>query len=317
MHYSCKDTHLSIIISTIWVLISLIFKKKKKKHPLLILPHLPQQISLDLDSSTFSFNNSDREVGNLAVAQHIFVVPILHFLANYWPTFNPNNQIWPDMYQPDMYQPVLFASLAKLLLFQSFLKKHWDSIASPRSQQFTTATHVLWNSWRAKLEITTVRHEVTRHGIDLGSFFNALGSLFLYKHQHIHIFKLVKITLAYEWVKPVTRPLTWRGKTPENPQSPILWSVLSWLWRAELGSDSLCPRHTSPHSTADITSKHMGFQAAIPTMLGTQCWVSVVLGWTPHPDTWQTMLSWLYRNTGGFWRCSLLLWLTLWIQECC
>lgn len=22
-------------------------------------------------------------------------------------------------------------------------------------------------------------------------------------------------------------------------------------------------------------------------MLGTQCWVSVVLGWTPHPDTWQ------------------------------
>lgn len=69
---------------------------------------------------------------------------------------------------------------------------------------------------------------------------------------------------------------------------------------AELGSDSLCPRHTSPHWTADITSKHMGFQAAIPTMPGTQCWVSVVLGWTPHPDTWQTMLSRLCRNTGEF-----------------
>lgn len=27
----------------------------------------------------------------------------------------------------------------------------------------------------------------------------------------------------------------------------------------------------------------MGFQAAISTMPGTQCWVSVVLGWTPHP----------------------------------
>lgn len=121
-----------------------------------------------------------------------------------------------------------------------------------------------------------------------------------FSFTNIHISNLVKLTLAYDRAKPVTWPQTWHGKTPENPWSPQMWSVLSWLWRAELGSDSLCPRHTSPHWTADITSKHMGFQAAIPTMPGTQCWVSVVLGWTPHPDTWQTMLSWLCRNTGGF-----------------
>ena len=60
---------------------------------------------------------------------------------------------------------------------------------------------------------------------------------------------------------------------------------------AELGSDSSCTSHTSPHMTVDITSKHMGSQAAISTMLGTQCWVSVVLGWTPHPDTWPAVLS--------------------------
>lgn len=39
---------------------------------------------------------------------------------------------------------------------------------------------------------------------------------------------------------------------------------------------------------ADITGEHMRFHAAISTMLGTQCWVSVALGWTPRPDTWHT-----------------------------
>lgn len=103
-----------------------------------------------------------------------------------------------------------------------------------------------------------------------------------------------------EWVSE-TWP-TRHGKTLENPLSPELWSVLSWLWGPEVGSDSWCSRHTSPHATADITSEHMGFQAAISTMLGTQCWVSVVLGWTPHPDTWQAMLSGPYRCMGGFFK---------------
>lgn len=130
-----------------------------------------------------------------------------------------------------------------------------------------------------------------------------------------HSSDLVKITLAYEWTKSschTTSSMT--SKTPETLLSPKLWCSIVQTLEGWTGMRLFMSQtHQSTHSCRHNT----WFQVAISTTLGTRCWVSVVLGWTPHPDTWQAMLPWPCRHTGRFWRCSLLLWLTLWIQECC
>lgn len=168
-----------------------------------------------------------------------------------------------------------------------------------RSQQFAAATHVLWNPPTATLEIN---HSQTWLPPLTGRK-NRPGELLQGLRGHFHVFQ----TPTY--VQPWT---TWKcAQSPLTHSSPGTepWSAFLWLWRSETGSG---------RSAADTTQgKHTEFPAAMSTMLGTWWGVSVVSGWTPHPDTWQTVLSRLCRNRAGFWRCSRLLWLTLWIQECC
>lgn len=162
-----------------------------------------------------------------------------------------------------------------------------------RSQQFAAATHVLWNPLTAMLGTNrgqTWLPPLTGRQNRPGELLQGLRAHFLLK------------TPTY------TQPrITWKWT-----HSPLTYGVLVTLKERD-GIRRLGCRHNTTQHTANTRQ----FPAAMSTMLGTRCGVSVVSGWTPHPDTWQTVLSRLCRNTAGFWRCSRLLWLTLWIQECC